>query len=207
MASKHIILFYDENQSVRPSDVDEVEFKGLSPAFQFTLNSQFRVKAGMDFIYYIRNIFNGQQKEKKSFDTYECGIVNDFHTFTETIYSKEKEHGLSLIVSGYAFEWVSKKDKSKFDINIDDIHLKWNTVSQNFIHSPNAAKEVGCIHTVQGYELNYVGVIIGSEIDYDFDTNSIVIHPNNYYDRNGKSSTNYNQLLTYIKKHLYYVIY
>ena len=66
-----------------------------------------------------------------------------------------------------------KKDKSKYDIIIDDISLQWNTVSNNFIHSGNAAKEVGCIHTVQGYELNYVGVIIGSEIDYNFETNQI----------------------------------
>jgi uncharacterized protein len=198
-ASKHIILFYDENQSIRPSDVDSMEFTNLNSTLKFTLNSQFRVKAGMEFIYYIRNIFNGNQKEKKTFDKYDCSIVGDFHQFTDTIYAKEKEHGLSLLVSGYAFEWVSKKDQSKFDIHIDDIHLKWNTVSKNFIHSANAAKEVGCIHTVQGYELNYVGVIIGTEIDFDFETNQIVIYPNNYYDRNGKSNTSYDQLLTYIK--------
>jgi uncharacterized protein len=47
--------------------------------------------------------------------------------------------------------------------------------------------------------LNYVGVIIGTEIDFDFETNQIVIYPNNYYDRNGKSNTSYDQLLTYIK--------
>ncbi|AUD65811.1 hypothetical protein BK011_08980 [Tenericutes bacterium MZ-XQ] len=199
LAAKHIILFYDENQSIRPSDVNGADFNDLKPTYNFTLNSQFRVKAGMDFIYYIRNIFNGHQKERKSFDRYESSIINDFDEFTKTIYTKESEHGLSLIVSGYAFEWVSKKDKSKYDIIIDDIHLKWNTVSQNFIHSPNAAKEVGCIHTVQGYELNYVGVIIGSEIDYDFKANEIVIYRDKYYDRNGKSNTTYQQLLKYIK--------
>ena len=96
------------------------------------------------------------------------GIYSSFKNFTEKVHEKNKNFGMSLIVSGYSYEWISKKDKSKYDICIEDICLQWNTTSNSFIYSENAAKEVGCIHTVQGYELNYVGLIIGKEIDYDF---------------------------------------
>ena len=198
-SSRHIILFYDENQSVRPSDIDKSVFMSLEPAYKFTLNSQFRVKAGMEFVYYIRNIFNNSQKEKQSFENYEVSIVNDFSQFVNIIYGRDEEYGLSLITSGYSFKWVSKKDKSKSDIQIDGINLQWNTVASNFIYSKNASKEVGCIHTVQGYELNYVGLIIGEDIDYNFKTDTIFINPKKYFDRNGKVSTSADELTTYIK--------
>ncbi len=198
-STKHAILFYDENQSVRPSDIDKSVFMNLESAYKFTLNSQFRVKAGMEFIYYIRNIFNCKQEDRVSFGSYDALIIDDFKTFIDLIRDKNNKFGLSLVVSGYAFKWVSKKDKSKFDINIDGISLRWNSEQQEFIHSANASNEVGCIHTVQGYELNYVGVIIGEEIDYDFEMNQITVNQNKYFDRNGKISTNPQELLVYIR--------
>lgn len=197
-SSKHVILFYDENQSVRPSDINSVKFTDLDSSLKFTLNSQFRIKAGMEFVYYIRNIFNNQQMTYEHFDDYEVGIYSSFKNFTDNIYEKNKSFGMSLIVSGYSFEWISKNDKSKYDICIDNICLQWNTTATAFIYSKNAAKEVGCIHTVQGYELNYVGVIIGKEIDYDFSNNRIIINSKEYHDRNGKVSTDSEQLKKYI---------
>jgi len=198
-SSKHIILFYDENQSVRPSDIDKSIFCNLKPNYSFTLNSQFRVKAGMEFINYIRNIFHCSQVEPLTFENYDVKIIEKFSDFVDLIRHKNDEFGLSLIVSGYAFEWKSKNDSSKFDIEIDDIKMKWNSINIDFIHSPNAINEVGCIHTVQGYELNYVGIIIGKEIDYNPQTNELIVFPSRYHDRNGKSGTNIDELLIYIK--------
>lgn len=199
LSSKHIILFYDENQSVRPSDISHSKYMSLGPTFEFTLQSQFRVKAGMEFVYYISNIFNNRQIKKQSFDEYECGIVLSFNHFNDIIKEKQAEFGLSLMVSGYSYEWVSKKNKSLYDIEIEGIKKQWNTVAIGFVFSPNAHDEVGCIHTIQGYELNYVGVIIGADIDYDFDNKEIIINPNMYFDRNGKVSTSIDQLKKYIQ--------
>ena len=56
------------------------------------------------------------------------------------------------------------------------------------MNSPNAKNEVGCIHTVQGYDLNYIGLIFGYEIDYDFDKKTITVNKDKYYDIKGKSS-------------------
>ena len=49
-------------------------------------------------------------------------------------------------------------------------------------------REVGCIHTTQGYDLNYAGVIFGNEIGYDPEKEELVIKHENYHDRNGKQS-------------------
>jgi len=71
-------------------------------------------------------------------------------------------------------------------IEIDNVKLKWNSTIHNWVYSTNAINEVGCIHTIQGYDLNYAGVIVGPEIYYDLKDNKIKIHPEKYFDMNGK---------------------
>ncbi|KAM6528985.1 hypothetical protein FALCPG4_009937 [Fusarium falciforme] len=57
------------------------------------------------------------------------------------------------------FDYKTKKDKTAFDIEIGDTQLHWNSIPTYWISSSNALEEVGSIHTVQGYDLNYVGII------------------------------------------------
>ena len=77
--------------------------------------------------------------------------------------------------------------------------MRWNHTYIDWINSPNSINEVGCIHTVQGYDLNYCGVIIGPEIDYDFENNRIVIDKSKYKDVAGKKHLdNDKELLQYI---------
>jgi hypothetical protein len=91
-------------------------------------------------------------------------------------------------------EWVgtneefSKSKDDSFDIEIDDIKLVWNSTTQDWVNSKNAINEVGCIHTVQGYDLNYVGVIIGPELSYDKINNKLIIDSKKYMDMNGGRS-------------------
>ncbi|SOE04418.1 Uncharacterized conserved protein [Rathayibacter rathayi NCPPB 2980 = VKM Ac-1601] len=60
-------------------------------------------------------------------------------------------------MAGYAWKWISKKDKDAFDIRIDGVALRWNSTQRDWINSPGAIDEVGSIHTVQGYDLTYAG--------------------------------------------------
>src|SRR5690606_21854296 len=90
----------------------------------------------------------------------------------------------------FAWDWVSKKDRSLNDIVIGEIELQWNSTDVDWVNSRNAINEVGCIHTTQGYDLNYTGVIIGPELDYDFATNSLVVYKERYKDKNGKNTIN-----------------
>ena len=77
---------------------------------------------------------------------------------------------------------------NKKNILFDGVSLKWNGTSKDWINSEGAIDEVGCIHTTQGYDLNYTGIIFGNEISYDKVNDEIIINSDEYYDKNGKQS-------------------
>jgi len=195
------ILFYDENQSVRPSDVTPVSFSNLSVK-EFKLHSQLRIGTGDDgekYIKFIQDIFDLVAVNDDKFNNYDFKIYDDIHQMVSDIKNKNTEMDLCRMVSGYAWPWASKRDPSKHDIEIDGLKLKWNSVNHNWVYSENAINEVGCIHTVQGYDLNYAGVIIGPEISYDTEEKKFVIHPEKYMDSNGKRGVdNVKELERYI---------
>ena len=101
------------------------------------------------------------------------------------IKEREKESKLSRLVAGYAWDWVSRDNENTPDIVIGDIKLFWNSINKDWVNSKNAINEVGCIHTIQGYDLNYAGVIIGPEITFDPITMKIEVDKNKYKDSNG----------------------
>lgn len=98
----------------------------------------------------------------------------------------EEIHDLSRLVAGYSWPWFSKEDKSAKDIKIDGLEFHWNRTDKDWINSPNAFEEIGCIHTVQGYDLNYTGVIFGKEITYNKTTISIEVIKEEDFDQNGE---------------------
>lgn len=72
------------------------------------------------------------------------------------------------MVAGYCWNWISKRDENLNDIVIPeyDFGMKWNLASDGnvWIISPKSVNEVGCIHTCQGLEVDYAGVIIGLDL-------------------------------------------
>lgn len=186
-SSKHQILFYDENQSIRPSDLEPEMFNSLE-ATHHHLVSQMRVEGGDDYIEFVDDLFSPKKSKKHSFKNYDFKIYDDIKEMVGDIKKKDKEVGLSRMVSGYAWPWMTTKGKADYDIEIDGFRGVWNTETKDWVNSPNAINEVGCIHTVQGYDLNYVGVIVGPEISYDKKKKRIVIDKDKYFDVNGKNS-------------------
>lgn len=204
MQSNKCILFYDENQSIKPSDVDKSDFDKLKADSKTTikhLKSQFRVKGGDDYVSYINKLLTcdfRKSDDKFTSSDYEFKLLDSIDDLVKTIKEKDSIHGLSRLVAGYSWKWESNK-RDVFDIEIGEIKLKWNSTSSDWVNSENAIHEVGCIHTTQGYDLNYTGVIFGNEISYDKEKNIIVIKPENYHDKNGKNSiTNPEKLKSYI---------
>jgi len=197
-SSSHQIFFYDEFQSIRPSDIGHQAFKELS-AKNIELNSQMRVQADGDYIQFIEDLFDPESKRQHHFNEYEIRMFDDISEMYQTIKEKDKEHGLSRMVAGYAWPWKTKKDRNAYDIEIDGLNMRWNSTTGDWVNSANALNEIGCIHTVQGYDLNYVGVIIGSEISFDEEQRKIVVDKSKYFDANGKRSiANKEELQRYI---------
>jgi len=191
--AKCSIYFYDENQSIRPTDVRSHDFQKLMAKDDTKvekLTSQFRVRGGNGYVKFVHNLLNVSLPDEAYYSSnkYEVKLVDSIEEMIEAIKTKEKEVGLSRMIAGYSWEWVSKNNQELFDIEIEGIKLKWNTTNSDWINSPKAIDEVGCIHTTQGYDLNYAGIIFGHEIGFDKKKNEIVIHVENYFDRNGKQS-------------------
>ena len=194
MQSKHTVLFYDEGQSIKPSDAKKEQFdviKRNKDTSILKLKSQFRVKGGNAYVEYIDSLLHNNLKEGSStFNSkeYEFTMFDSLETMIEQIKLRDKESGLSRLIAGYSWEWKSNKDKDAFDIKIDDVQLKWNGTSNDWINSDGAINEVGCIHTTQGYDLNYSGIIFGNEISFNPETRKIIVNEENYFDKNGKQS-------------------
>lgn len=199
-SSRNQIFFYDSNQSILPADIRSEELRNYQ--FQsYELISQMRVRGGEDYIKYIRDILNVEQKGRIPFSNYEFKIFDDVRDMVGLIKEKNKEHGLSRLLAGYAWEWKTKNNEYiDYDIDIEGVRLKWNSVTEDWVNSPNAINEVGCIHTIQGYDLNYAGVIIGPEVSYDDFKEEIVVDKNKYLDFNGRRAiSDLNELEIYIK--------
>ncbi len=209
---KSPVLFYDEMQVVGPSGIDVKRFQNKMRREQakrilsyYNLLTQMRVKGGNDYITYVKDLLKGCVKEKKTFADYELKLVTDFEKFNNLMYQKEKEVQLVRMAAGYAWDWISKKNKSLYDIEIQGIKKQWNHCTEGWVLSEGAIDEVGCIHSVQGYDLNYGFIIIGNEIGYDAVKKKIIIRPENYFDQNGKRTAEYEELREYVQ-HIYYVL-
>ena len=203
--SKHQILFYDKGQSVKPSDVPEQYFdklKALSTTKIVPLVSQLRVKGGIDYINFIERLFDCNLENTGVFNSpqYELKLFDNLQKMVDQIKGKDKELGLSRLIGGFAWPWKSKnlENRKAFDIVIDGTKLRWNSEAADWTNSENAPNEVGCIHTTQGYDLNYAGVIFGKEIFYDKINNQIRINKKEYQDIKGKEGANDAELHDYI---------
>ncbi|WP_295333003.1 DNA/RNA helicase domain-containing protein [Flavobacterium sp.] len=188
------IYFYDENQSIKPSDVLQEEFtrmKQLPNTVVEQLKSQFRVNGGNGYVDYIKKLLDcsiPSTQPKYTSKDYEFVLFQNIEHFLHELKLREQENGLSRMIAGYSWEWASKNDKTAFDIEIENVKLRWNGTNIDWINTENAIEEVGCIHTTQGYDLNYAGIIFGNEITYNPETNSIEIIPENYKDKAGKNT-------------------
>lgn len=193
--SRHQILLVDPEQSVRPADLPSPVMSRLvveakRSRHYFPLRSQMRVRAGDEYTPYIRRVLRGEQIGSHAFSGYDLRFFDDLGEMRDEIVKRDAEHGLSRLVAGYAWKWRSKRDRDAYDIEIDGIRLRWNSTQTDWVSSPTSLSEVGSIHTIQGYDLNYAGVIIGPDLRYDPDAERLVFDRANYFDAKGMENNN-----------------
>lgn len=192
--SRHQLLLIDGEQSVRPHDLSPAalgaEVKAAKEAHRFfRLTTQMRVQAGADYVEFIRAMLRGENPELPDLGEYDLRFFDDLSEMRAAIREKDAEVGLSRLVAGYAWDWVSKRNPEAFDIELDGEKMRWNGTAKDWINSPGSLEEVGSIHTVQGYDLNYAGVIIGPDLRLDAETAQIVVDREGYRDKKGKENT------------------
>ena len=87
----------------------------------------------------------------------------------DEIIKRNQKNNKSRVVAGYCWEWKSQKNKNEKDIVFPEYNFsyQWNfSDDKTWSISPNSVEQIGCIHTCQGLEFDYVGVIIGADIIY-----------------------------------------
>lgn len=189
--STHQIYLLDAAQSVRPMDVSAESLRSLTSTVDphhrtYPLTSQIRVRAGQDYVRYVRDILAQSQREPVDFEGYDLRFFDDFSTMLTEIRAREDDTGLARILAGYAWPWRSNREKDAYDITIEGIQLRWNRVIVDWVNSPSSLDEVGSIHTIQGYDLNYAGVIIGPDLRLDPLSGKLTFDRSNYFDSKGK---------------------
>lgn len=190
--AKHTILMLDTEQAVRPADIEPEVFQAAieetaRDGRRYRLLSQMRVAGGNDYIQFVRDLLsNTPPPVVPDFGDYDFRIYTDFAQMRADLRVREEEAGLARLVAGYAWEWVSRNEGNPFDMTIDGESMRWNGTKTDWINSPGAVEEVGSIHTVQGYDLNYAGVIIGRDMRRDPATGTLRADRDSYHDPNGK---------------------
>jgi DUF2075 family protein len=172
------IFFIDEDQRVTMSDIGTIEEirrhaeKAKASVIEMDLPSQFRCGgsdgylAWLDDVLGIRPTANAYGTEH----TYDFAVLDSASKLRDRIFEKNRTNNKSRLVAGYCWQWKSKKDRSAFDIEFPgtDFRMRWNLTDDGalWIVKPDSVNEVGCIHTCQGLELDYIGVIIGPDLVY-----------------------------------------
>lgn len=177
-ASKLAIFLVDNNQRVTMQDIGSTsEIIKAASIFKhdithLRLESQFRCNGSDGYLSWLDNLLQIRETAniKLSADDFDFQIFDSPQELRKTILSKNGNNK-SRLVAGYCWDWVSKTDNRKDDIVIPEhnFSMKWNLNSygQRWIIEPDSINEIGCIHTCQGLELDYVGVIIGNDLRYE----------------------------------------
>jgi DUF2075 family protein len=191
--SKLQLLLLDTAQAVRPADLPlETTNKLISAAsadgLLFRLVSQMRVTGGAEYLEFIRALFTNEPLPRQDFNGYDLRFYDDASKMRKDILELDAQHGLARLLAGFAWPWASKRNGSAIDIELDGMQLQWNQTATDWINSPSSVNEVGSIHTIQGYDLNYAGVIIGNDIGYEPLSKKIVFNRENYHDVKGREN-------------------
>ena len=186
-ASKTTVFFIDEAQKVTWKDIGEVfeieKFaKSMNAEVQvLELKSQFRCNGSDDYMTWLDESLGVAVDEDVSFShtNYDFKVFDNPTELYDEIRDRNTSNNKSRMLAGYCWDWISKNKSDLYDIEFPKFNFKakWNLESRGsaWIIDPNSIDDIGCIHTSQGLELDYVGVIVGP--DFKIENGILVSNP------------------------------
>lgn len=175
-ASTFTIFFLDEDQRIHWKDIgDKSQIREWASSLgakvtEMDLHSQFRCNGSDGYLAWIDRVLQIRETANTTLEgaNYEFKVCGSASELRELIESRNRVNNKARIVAGYCWDWASKKTPAVFDIQLDGgaFKARWNLSDDGplWIMKPDSVSEVGCIHTCQGLELDYVGVIIGADL-------------------------------------------
>ena len=187
-ASLLTIFMLDEDQAVTTKDIGSVEeiskwCKALGSTIitreETKLVSQFRCNGSDAYIQFIDNLL---QRGEEAVDVPLSELNYDFRIFDDASQMREELRKINAVnnkarmVAGYCYDWNVKNHRGDVDIVLPGgFEAKWNLENDKiWAINPRSFEEVGCIHTAQGLEFDYVGVLIGKDLTYDRATGRVI---------------------------------
>lgn len=184
--SKIVILVFDDKQVLKMKSYwDKGKLLRLVDSRhseEYILKNQFRMRASNHMIRWIDHFIEKKITPIPEKEEFDFQIFESAAKMYEEIREKNEEIGLARMVS--TFDYVHKKDGETYYIEEDQFKLPWNTTEGDttWAEREDTIREVGSIYTIQGFDLNYVGVILGPSVSYDQENNELKIITGNYKD-------------------------
>lgn len=188
--AKVVVIIYDQDQVLKLkslwSATTLANLKKLSRVSEeYQLTNQFRMQANDEVLNWINAFKQKRLLPIPHDDHYEFKIFETLKSMHNQIKKQNTMYGLSRVVS--TFDYVHKKDGGTYYINESNNEYKmpWNTTSTKYTwaEKPDTIDEAGSIYTIQGFDLNYVGVVLGPSVQYDEVQDMIVIDTSKYMDK------------------------
>lgn len=186
-ASLVTVFFIDESQRISVKDIgsaeeirswakkEGVKEENVFEGEAYLLHSEFRCNGSEGYLAFLDDVLGIASTANRNLeaDDFDLRIYDDATSLKEAISKKNEINGHSRLVAGYCYDWNVKNNRGDVDIVLDEGRFKalWNDPASNktplFAIDPKQKDRVGCIHTVQGLEFDYVGVIIGKDLRYE----------------------------------------
>ena len=179
-AGRVTVFFIDEDQKITTKDIgskDEIRkwaaYYGI-PVYEgedLNLVSQFRCNGSDGYLNFLDNLLGIRSTANLTFDyDYEIRLSRSPVKMREALREKNDLNNKSRMIAGYCYEWVTENNPQgdEYDIILEDgFRAKWNFSNSLFAIAPDSFDQVGCIHTTQGLEFDYCGIIIGQDLRYE----------------------------------------
>jgi DUF2075 family protein len=174
--AKCAVFFIDEDQRVTIQDIgtkkEIIKWARLADAeiHEAELSSQFRCSGSDGYLAWLDNLLQIKDTANDTLDSkeYDFRVFDSPNDLRDEIFRLNKVNNRARLVAGYCWDWKSKKDANAYDIELKgfDFKMQWNLASygSTWLINPESVSEVGCIHTCQGLELDYIGVVIGPDL-------------------------------------------
>lgn len=180
-ASKCAVFFIDEAQRIHIDDIGTIEeiSKHINEANAeyeiLELPSQFRCNGSDGYIAWLDNVLEIRKTANDDLMDidYDIEVFDDPNQVRNIIFEKNKENNKARMLAGYCWEWPNDKGRNNpnvYEVKIPEYNfeMSWNLNNdKTFAISKGSVKQIGCIHTSQGLEFDYVGVIIGKDLRYE----------------------------------------
>ncbi|HTJ97989.1 MAG TPA: DUF2075 domain-containing protein, partial [Bordetella sp.] len=190
------VFFIDDRQIVRPGEVGSSDLvraaakRAGAKLLEYELDAQFRCSGSDGFINWVDNTLGIRRTANvlwKRDDPYEFRVVDTVNELEQRIRERAQE-GSARLVAGFCWPWSKPKPDGTLvpDVQVDQWSMPWNAQPDSGRLAKNVPKsnfwasdaggleQVGCVYTAQGFEFDYVGIIFGRDLRYDWDKNEWV---------------------------------